>query len=131
MAQIAELALAGMIEETAKILEGVDDVPFGEGEVGVVLRAAIALLFDRGQGHRVVRPRPFFCATGLASPLDIGERRQDRERDQGYQQKEKTAQAPKHVRAVSAAPADSRSGWRCRQGRDAARWRRSASRAAS
>src|SRR5256884_4397614 len=50
--EIIEVAFAGTVEETPKVLERVDDVPFGKGEVGVVELAAIALLIDRGQRLR-------------------------------------------------------------------------------
>src|SRR5207237_8156642 len=36
MTEIFEMAFAGAIEEAPEILEGIDDVPFGEGEEGVV-----------------------------------------------------------------------------------------------
>ncbi len=79
--EIVKMAFAGAIEEAAEILEGIDDVPFGEGEEGVVQLAPIARLVDRGQGHR----RPIGrCGAGRgpARPLDIGQRHEHRQRDQ-------------------------------------------------
>ena len=43
------MAFAGAVEEAAEILEGIDDIPFGEGEEGVVQFAPVARLVDRGQ----------------------------------------------------------------------------------
>ena len=75
------MAFAGAIEEAAEILEGIDDVPFGEGEEGVVQFAPVARLVDRGQGHRRRAGR---CGAGRgpAHPLDIGQRQEHRQRDQ-------------------------------------------------
>ena len=44
--------LRGYMSEAAEILDGIDDIPFGKGEEGIVLFAAVALLVDRGQHRR-------------------------------------------------------------------------------
>ena len=130
MSEIVEMAFAGAIEKTAEILEGVDDVPFGEGEERIVLLAPVALLVDRGQGRgrrrgsRSTRSRP-------AGALNIGQRRQHRQRDHDRDDSQDAQQAFKHGRGpASAAPARSRSGSPCRRGRDAGHWRKRVSSAA-
>ena len=130
MAEIVEMAFAGAIEEAAEILEGIDDVPFGEGEEGVVQFAPVARLVDRGQGHRR-RTGRCGAGRGAARPLDIGQRHEHRQRDQDRDDSQDAPQPFKHERrSASAAPAHSRSGSPRRRGRDAGRWRKTASRAA-
>ena len=46
------MAFAAAVEEAAEILEGIDDVPFGKGEEGVVELAPITLLIDCRQRDR-------------------------------------------------------------------------------
>src|SRR2546421_201922 len=48
MTEVVETAFAGAIEEAAEIFKRIDDVPFGEGEKGIVQFAAITWLVDRG-----------------------------------------------------------------------------------
>ena len=130
VAEIVEMAFAGAIEEAAEILEGIDDVPFGEGEEGVVQFAPVARLVDRGQGHRR-RTGRCGAGSGAARPLDIGQRHKHRQRDQDRDDSQDAPQPPKHERrTASAAPAHSRSGSPRRRGRDAGHWRKTASRAA-
>src|SRR5439155_3164578 len=130
MTEIVEMAFAGAVEEAAEILERIDDVPFGEGEEGIVQFAPVARLVDRGQGHGRGAGRTN-TGRGATRPLDIGQRHKHRQRDQDRDNSQDAPQPFKHERwTASAAPAHSRSGSPRRQGRDAGHWRKTASRAA-
>ena len=88
-----------MVEEAAEILEGVDDVPFGEGEVGIVLLAAIARLVDRRQ-HLAWCGERRNAASGAATAFDGGQRRKHGQRDQDREDGEDAPQALKHAPAT-------------------------------
>src|SRR5262249_8867759 len=129
VAEIVEVAFAIPVEEAAKILEGINDVPLGEREVGVVELAPVTLLIDGGKGG-YGRCRGSGIYGGAARPFDVGERQDNGEHEKDHGRLEETAQESKHGRQCAcAALADSRSGWRRRRARDAGHWRRTASRA--